>query len=183
MNKLTKRLDPRLDAIDVFRDLTQAETKELELLAKELAELESNMSLSGTTASEIARREAWFGVSGNEKKALETRRSVLVARLRGQGTTTPELIKQVALSFSYGDIDIDETSADYTVNVTFSNVLGVPVDIAAFKDAVQEVAPAHLVLNFIYTHNSWDMLEAFGKTWDAWETLKLGFDEMMDYSD
>lgn len=106
-----------------------------------------------------------------------------MARLRGQGTTTPELIKRVALSFSYGDIDIDETSAAYTVNVTFSNVLGVPVDIAAFKEAVQEVAPAHLVLNFIYTHNSWDMLEAFGKTWDEWEALKLGFDDMMDFSD
>ena len=182
MNRLTMRLDPRLDAIAVFADLTNAETKEFELLDAVIAELESNMSLAGTTAGEMARREAWFGITPDESKSLEARRSVLIARLRGQGTTTPELVKNVAISFDYGAVEVNETDEDYTVNIIFTDILGIPADIEDFKRAIEDAAPAHLVLKYTYKHNTWDMLEAFGLSWDEWNALGLTFDEMTDYS-
>lgn len=181
MNRIAKRLDPRLDEITHFHELTEAESKGLDDMDEALADMESNMSLAGTTETNIARREAWFGVTPDEAKPLEQRRAVLIAKLRGQGTTTPEFIRNVAASFEYGDVSVDETSAPYTVRIVFESVMGVPPNMADFVAALEEVKPAHLVFNYIYKYNTWDMFEAFGHTWDEWEALEVTWDELMVY--
>lgn len=183
MNRLAKRLDPRLDDISLFHELTEAESKGLGDMDRLLAELESNMTLSGTTASQIDRREAWFGVKSDASKPLTDRRAVLIAKLRGQGTTTPEFIRNVALSFQYGEVSVDETSAPYVVNIIFESVLGVPPNMTDFIAALEEVKPAHIVFNYTYKYNTWDDFEAFNHTWDEWEALAVSWDELMTYSE
>lgn len=183
MNRIAKRLDPRLDEISLFHELTEAESKEFALLDNEMAELESNMSLSGTTASQIGRREAWFGVKSDPAKPLSDRRAVLIAKLRGQGVTTPEFIRNVAASFQYGEVSVDETSAPYVVNIIFESVLGVPPNMNDFIRALEEVKPAHIVFNYTYKYNTWNDLEAFHHTWDEWEEIHVTWDELMTYSE
>lgn len=181
MNRLTRRLDPRLDKIDAFRELTDAESVEFEHHDAALKDLESNMTLSGTTESMIDRREAEFGVVSDASKPLSQRRAVLIAKLRGQGTTTPEFIKNVALSFQYGEVDVVEDEAPYTVRIVFESVLGVPPNMQDFINSLEEVKPAHLVFEYVYKYNTWDMLEAFHKTWDEWADVNITFDELMTY--
>lgn len=181
MNRISKRLDPRLDEISLFHDLTESESKEFDYLNKEYDEIESNMTLSGTTLRCIDRREAEFGVTSYSKKPIEQRRAVLIAKLRGQGTTTPEFIKNVALSFQYGEVDVVEDEAPYTVRIVFESVLGVPPDMQDFVNALEEVKPAHLVFEYVYKYNTWDMLEDFHKTWDEWADVNITFDELMTY--
>lgn len=181
MNRIAKRLDPRLDEIALFHETTEAESKEFDLLDAEIAEYESNMTLSGTTLKYIGDREEEFGIVPDPSKTLQDRRAVLVAKLRGQGTTTPEFIRNVAASFQYGDVSVDETSAPYTVRIVFESVMGVPPNMADFVAALEEVKPAHLVFNYIYKYNTWDMFEAFGHTWDEWEALEVTWDELMVY--
>lgn len=181
MNRIAKRLDPRLDEITLFHELTNAESLEFDHLNDDLAEVESNMTLSGTTERCIDRREAEFGVSSDSKKPIEQRRAVLIAKLRGQGTTTPEFIKNVALSFQYGEVDVVEDEAPYTVLIVFESVLGVPPNMQDFVNALEEVKPAHLVFEYVYKYNTWDMLEAFHKTWDEWADVNITFDELMTY--
>lgn len=181
MNRISKRLDPRLDEISLFHDLTEAESKEFDYLNKEYDEIESNMTLSGTTLRCIDRREAEFGVASDSTKPIEQRRAVLIAKLRGQGTTTPEFIKNVALSFQYGEVDVVEDEAPYTVRIVFESVLGVPPNMQDFINALEEVKPAHIVFEYVYKYNTWDMLEAFNKTWDEWADTGVTFDELMTY--
>lgn len=181
MNRIAKRLDHRLDDIALFHDLTEAESKEFDLLDGEMDALESNMTLSGTTERYIDRRETEFGVVSDASKPLAQRRSVLVAKLRGQGTTTKAFVKNVARSFSYGEIDVIENVRPYVMQIIFSDVLGVPPNMEDFMAAIEGVMPAHIALEFVYTYNTWDMLEAFEKTWDEWESAGVTFDEMMTY--
>ncbi len=183
MNRIAKRLDPRLDEIACFHELTEAESKGLDDMDDALADMESNMSLSGTTETNIARREAWFGVTPDEAKPLEQRRAVLIAKLRGQGTTTPEFIRNVAASFQYGEVSVDETSAPYTVRIVFESVMGVPPNMSDFIAALEEVKPAHIVFNYTYKYNTWDDFEAFHHTWDEWEAIHVTWDELMTYSE
>lgn len=183
MNRIAKRLDPRLDEISLFHELTEAESKEFALLDNEMAELESNMSLSGTTASQIGRREAWFGVKSDPTKPLSDRRAVLIAKLRGQGVTTPEFIRNVAASFQYGEVSVDDATKPYVVNIIFESVLGVPPNMEDFIRALEEVKPAHIVFNYTYKYNTWNDLEAFHKTWDEWEALDLTWDDLMVYKE
>lgn len=181
MNRLAERLDPRLDEIPHFHELTEAETVALEVLDAELKDLENNMTLSNTTETQINRREAEFGVVSDPSKPIEQRRAVLVAKLRGQGTTTPEFIRSVAASYQYGEVSVDETSAPYTVQIIFESVIGIPPNMDDFVKTIEEVKPAHLVFEYIYKYNTWDMIEAFEKTWDEWEALDITFDGLMTY--
>lgn len=181
MNRLTRRLDPRLDKIDAFRELTDAESVEFEHHDAALKDLESNMTLSGTTSSMIDRREAVYGIVSKPSKPLDQRVAVLVAKFRGQGTTTTAFVKNVARSFSYGEIDVIENVRPYVTQIIFSDVLGVPPNMEDFMAAIEGVMPAHIALEFVYTYNTWDMLEAFQKTWDEWEAVGVTFDELMTY--
>ena len=183
MNRIAKRLDPRLDEIARFHELTEAESKGLDDMDEALADMESNMSLAGTTETNIARREAWFGVTPDEAKPLEQRRAVLIAKLRGQGTTTPEFIRSVAASFEYGEVSVDETSAPYTVRIVFESVMGVPPNMTDFIRALEEVKPAHIVFDYQYKYNTWDDFEAFHHTFDEWAAIHVTWDELMTYSE
>ena len=50
-----------------------------------------------------------------------------------------------------------------------------------FIRAIEEVKPAHLVFEYVYRYNTWDMIEAFEKTWDEWEALDITFEGLMTY--
>lgn len=182
MNRLERRLDPRLSEIPHFHELTEAETLELDYLYGLLDELEANMTLSNTTARMIDRREAEFAVDGTGKD-LAQRRAVLIAKLRGTATTTPSKIIDMALAFDMGAVNIDEASAPYTVRVIFLEKMGVPAGIADFIAAVEEVKPAHLVFEYIYKYNTWNDYEAFNKTLDEWEAIPITWEALVTYSE
>lgn len=181
MNRLAERLDPRLDEIPTFHELTEAETFEFDHVREIIDEAEQNMTLSHTTESKIEDREYEFGVVSDPSKPIEQRRAVLIAKLRGQGTTTPEFIRNVAASFQYGEVSVDEASAPYTVHIIFESVIGIPPNMDDFIRTIEEVKPAHLVFEYIYKYNTWDMIEAFEKTWDEWEALDITLDGLMTY--
>lgn len=181
MNRLAKRLDPRLDKVDVFHELTEAEALEFGFLDDALTDLENDMALTTTPARSIARKEGWYGVLPDESKPLSDRIAVIVAKHRGQGTTTPAFLRNVARSFQYGDINVDDESVPDTVVITFNDVMGIPPNLRDFEGAIMEVMPAHLLVNFIYRYLTWDMYEAYNKAWDEWEALGLTWDEMEVY--
>lgn len=168
MNRLAKRLDPRLDDITLFHELTEAESLEIEHLYGELSDLESNMTIGGTTADQIDRREDWFAVISDRNKTLEQRQAVLVAKLQGQGVTTPSVIMTIAGSFGLGDVIVDETRAPYTVYIIFQDVLGVPENMSDFVAAIEEVKPAHLKFEYIYKYNTWQDYVNFHHTLGEW---------------
>ena len=80
-----------------------------------------------STASELlSRYEKIFGLSIDISKNDEFRRERLKAKVRGNGTTTKQLIEQVASSFSNGEVEIIEDNEIYTFYVKFIGTLGVP---------------------------------------------------------
>ena len=65
--------------------------------------------------------------------------------------------------------------------ITFNDVMGIPPNLRDFEDAITEVMPAHLLVNFIYRYLTWDMYESYNRTWDAWDALNLTWDELEVY--
>lgn len=181
MGRLLDRLDWRLGKVDVFAETARAEELEFDWLYKVLDALDKNMTLSETTEDAIARKEAWFGVELNEGKRLNDRVAVLVAKHRGQGTTTEAFIRNVALSFEYGDIFVDDSSAAYTVVIIFNDVMGVPANLDDFYAAINEVMPAHLAVDFVFRYLTWDMYEGYNRAWDEWEAVNVTWDELEVY--
>ncbi len=120
--------------------------------------------------------EKLYGIITDRSKSYERRREILLAKLRGSGTTTKEMIKNVAVAFSGGDVAVQEYPEEYRFVVQFIGVKGIPQNMAGLINAIEEIKPAHLSFSFKYTYTTWNALN--GLTWDdvkhkTWGELRI----------
>ena len=120
--------------------------------------------------------EKQLGLSTDLTQTYTRRREIILAKLRGAGTTTKSMIQSVATAFSGGDVDVIEYPHENRFEVNFIGIKGIPPNISGLINAIEEIKPAHLVYDFSYTYTVWSMLDAM--TWDdlnqigTWEKLK-----------
>ena len=99
--------------------------------------------------------EEELGLQTDKTKSYEERRERIKAKKRGNGTTTIKMLKDTALAFECGEIDITEMYADYMFKIKFISEKGRPKNLDDFKNAIDEIKPAHLayILEFMFnTH-------------------------------
>ena len=101
---------------------------------------------------ELRLHELDVGLSPDTAFPLDTRRGRVLSRLRGTGTVTREMIRNVVNSFIGGSLEIIEEFSKYLITVKFVGYRGVPENIESIKLAVGEIQPAHLVLEFEFTY-------------------------------
>lgn len=123
----------------------------------------------------LDRWEKVFGITTDKSKSYERRREILLAKLRGSGTTTKDMIKNVAIAFSGGEVNVIEYPREYRFVVQFIGVKGIPPNMAGLINAINEVKPAHLVYSFKYTYTIWNQLNM---TWGdnrekSWGDLRI----------
>lgn len=81
---------------------------------------------------------------------LEQRRSRIVAKIRGMGTVTAELLKAVVESFLTTRVEVVEHPRDNWVEICFSaEDEAYPPDELEMLEAVLEILPAHLGIKLI----------------------------------
>lgn len=119
-----------------------------------------------------------YGLETNLTMSYEERREVIKAKKRGQGTTTKEMIKNVAEAFSGGEVNIIEDNANYSFIVQFIGIKGIPKNMQIFKNMLEDIKPAHLAYSFKYTYTVWNVLKEKNLTWSnskvkTWDELKV----------
>lgn len=119
--------------------------------------------------------EEELGLSVNPNRNYEARRELIKAKLRGAATTTSEMIRIVARSFSGGEVEVVEHNDRYTFEIKFVGVKGIPWNMNSFKGAIEEIKPAHLAVEYSYTYTVWK--EVKRKTWsELFNTRKVWAD-------
>lgn len=118
------------------------------------------------------------GIPVDESKPYDQRRSVIKSKLRGAGTVTLEVIKNVADSYENGEIKVEEIFSQYKVVITFIGTRGKPPNEADMRQVLREIIPAHLELDFRYTYLIWDELDAADLTWDELEAMHMTWDQL-----
>ena len=101
----------------------------------------------------LAIEERIAGITPAAGAGVEERRSVLQAKWRSAtGKCDVDLIQRVCDSWKNGEVDVD--FVDGEIVLRFVGAYGVPdADaLAALKDAVQEVIPAHLAVKYLYRY-------------------------------
>lgn len=124
----------------------------------------------------LDRWEKMLGIAIDKSKSYKARREIILAKLRGSGTTTKEMIKSTAAAFSGGEVDVIEYPNEYRFVVQFIGIKGIPPNMAGLINAIEEIKPAHLAYGFKYTYTVWNMVSDL--TWDgaeqkAWDELKV----------
>ena len=124
----------------------------------------------------LALWEDSYDVKTDINKSYEERREILKAKKRGQGTLTTKMLKETAEAFSGGEVDVIEHPEAYSFTVKFIGIKGIPRNLAAFKDMIDTIKPAHLAYDFKFTYTAWNMLNQNNLLWNnskTWDALKV----------
>lgn len=131
-----------------------------------------------TATVSLGRWEAELGLNIDSSKSYATRREMIKAKLRGNGTTTPEMIQRTASAFSGGVVEVKEVPDEYRFEIHFVSTLGIPPNMAGLIQIVEEIKPAHLAYEFVFSYTWWDSVKvltwenAHSKTWNELRTYR-----------
>ena len=106
--------------------------------------------------------------------SYEHRREMIKAKLRGSSTTTKEMIASVAKAFSNGEVEVIEHNEKYFFDIKFIGTRGIPANMTGLKSILEEIKPAHLGINYVFTFATWG--EVKKKTWG--DLKKITWDEV-----
>lgn len=132
-------------------EMIRTEAAEFEALNDAIADVLAQFSVDTATWG-LSHWERVCGIPIDESKPVEQRRSVIKSKLRGIGTVTVALIKNVAESWYNGEVEVTEQPSLYTVKIKFISKLGVPSNLADIQNALREILPAHLAINFEFSY-------------------------------
>lgn len=180
MNRLIKKLPQYYHKSKVANDLLSTIQEELDLFDKRINETLNQFFIINST-THIARHEKELGIKVDESKDINYRRSVILAKRRGASTTTIEMIKNVARSYTNGEVEVIEDSEHYTFTIKFISILGIPPNIDDFKNAIEEIKPAHLKCLYEFSYMTWNDIDSYNLTWNKLDSLDLTWDEFEIY--
>jgi hypothetical protein len=126
-----------------------------------------NCIMSQTDENRIEEWEEWFGLSDEKSWSLKDRIDRLIYTFNSRGFFTPKFLKDQAMIFTNGEIDIIEDFPNYHFTIQFTSMIGTPPNIDSFKEMVNVNKPAHLTYDIKYRYRTWGELKPF-----TWETLK-----------
>ena len=120
----------------------------------------SQMNVSTATWG-LVTWETALGLTTDAAKPNEYRRTRIMSKLRGQGSSTKAMIENVAESFSNGDVIIVEYNAESRFEVKFVGTLGIPPNMDDLTAALEEIKPAHLTYSFVYVYRTHAQLSGY----------------------
>ena len=160
MPDLIKYLPTYYKTSKVIQSITEAQSAEIELFQTNLTEMLKQYFVDAATYT-LEDWEKELGIPVDATKPAEYRRSVIKSKLRGSGTVTVNLIKNVAESFSNGEVDVIEDNTNYQFTIKFVGTLGIPPNMDDLERVIKDIKPAHLGYTFSYTYNTHQVLSAF----------------------
>lgn len=178
--RMMRYLPRYYDSSRVVRALNQGRGEEIDKLRQSLNETLDQFFVNTATWG-LDTWEEELGLPVTPAQPEPERRDKIRSRLRGYGTCTIKLVKQVAESYDNGSVDVIEDQAGYIVIIKFVDTQGVPPNIDDLKAAVRAVVPAHLDLQYEYAYFIWDELDAKNWTWDQLDALALTWDQLEVY--
>lgn len=101
----------------------------------------------------LPRYEKIFGITASSGTADE-RRSRILAKRASRGTCTIDKIKQVAAKYARGSVDIIEHTAEYWIEIVFTDTYGRPPRLDDFAASLREILPTHLEMMFTYRYRT-----------------------------
>lgn len=168
---LARYVPPFLAELRELAELYRTEGYEIGCLQHNLRDLFDQAFIVSATWG-LVLWEQMYGVTTNMSLSYEQRREILMAKLRGQSTTTKQMIEDTAAAFSGGEVQVIEDNLHHHFVVRFVGVKGIPRNMQAFINMLDDIKPAHLSYSFEYTYTTWGDLK--GMTWGELKNMTWG---------
>lgn len=85
-----------------------------------------------------------LGLNGSEGLTLDTRRRQVVAKLQGRGTTTVQVVRDLAETLLNVPVSVTEWYSEYRVELEPETSGGLPDGALSLRERLEEIMPAHL---------------------------------------
>ena len=166
MKKLTDMIadDPFLKS-KIFSRLVKDRQKIIDEINFNIQDLMLQTNIRTATWGIIYWEEE-FNILIDITDTIENRRARCLAHIRGRGNPTIQHIKNTALSYQCGEIEVHEYFEEYRVEIEFTSVLGVPPKMEDFRDIVRKIIPAHLGISYKFKYNTYDDIKEHKWTYD-----------------
>lgn len=149
---------------DIMDKILGAEATELSALYSAIEDIRNQLFVDTATWG-LDRWEKIVGLGTDTSKTYDDRRALIKTRLQGYGTVTDAFLKDVARTVFNGDITIQTFPSAYQVDITFNNIKGRPPIVLELQAQLSQLIPAHLLINYIYTYNTWADIDTNAWTW------------------
>lgn len=179
VRKLIDYVPPYYDVLLESREILAAEDAEIARLNAEINDLLLQFNASTATWG-LREWERIVGVSTDETKSIEERRSVVIAKLRGTGVVNAALVKSVAESFQGGELNVIEKNAEYKVQIEFVSTYGVPSNIDDLTAILREIIPAHLEIEYKFKYLTYNVVKASYKDYNALKGTGNTYQDLKD---
>lgn len=150
------------DESKITQAMIDADSVEVEALKKEIEDVLNQFFIDKATWG-LERWETIVGIETDLTLSAENRKSKIKAKLRGFGTVTVAKLESIADSFY--ESTVEESPASYEITVTLKGVHGQPSNFEDFKQAVEDIIPAHLKTIYVFTYLTWGELDGAELTW------------------
>ena len=163
---------------DVIKSFMESNSIEVDTLKAYVDDLVKNLYIKTATWG-LDLFEEELGLVTDKSISYEERRERILAKKRGNGTTTKAMIKNTAEAFSGGEVEVIENFNDYSFVVKFVGIKGIPKNLTLFKKMIEEIKPAHLNYELAFTYTVWDMIMSKSNTWSNFNNKTWA--ELMTY--
>ena len=150
---------------DIIKTFMESNSIEVDTLKAYIEDLIKNLYIKTATWG-LDLFEEELGLATDKSISYEERRERILAKKRGNGTTTKTMIKNTAEAFSGGEVEVIENFNDYSFVVKFVGIKGIPKNLTLFKNMIEEIKPAHLNYELAFTYTVWSMVMAADNTWN-----------------
>ena len=104
--------------------------------------------------------EKMIGINKN-KFDIDTRRENIKAKIRGRGTTTKAMLKNLCEAYSNGIVEIIMDYENYSFVIDFVGSHGVPKAFDELDKTINEIKPCHLGHSYKFNYNNHKNLSNF----------------------
>jgi len=163
----------------VYTAIQQAIADELDGVQTDTDDLKNQFFITRATWGLKYWEEA-LGITTVESDSYEIRRSRVLAKWRGVGNFSADLVKSVCEAFTNGEVVVAFNVATSIVTVTFTGTKGIPPNVSDLQAQIENLVHAHLGLTWVFTYltfgelgtanNTFEQLEAAGLTFETFST-------------
>jgi len=149
------------DLTDVMR-MVETQANEVTRIQAKLNELLDQFYVNSATNG----LDRWENVTDIEKiaqRSVDSRRNFINAKLRGVGTVTKELINEIVDAFYHAKVE--EAPSELTMKITLLGKRGIPKNLEDIDRAVNDVIPAHVGTDYLFTYLTWAEVTEAALVW------------------
>lgn len=178
---IDKYVTPKINKKDIMAKIYEAQQGQIDVINGNIKDLIDNIFVDTATWS-LDLWEEELGIDTVLNDTLENRRSRILAKLRGYGICTKKHIKNVAVSYGYGEVELIEHYEDYMLEIKFISTLGIPPNLDDFKKTMRLIIPAHIGIKYEFKYNTWEDIKQacakYGYNWTYFKQHNITLDDL-----